>query len=85
MKPETKEAINNYMTWGHPPGDFIQSVLANDLGRAFDTGDGENIADLREILQYLNKACPRAARGTYAQTRAWIRGGGSAGRRKHIA
>ena len=84
MKEEIKASIHNYITWGYPPGDFLESVLTNDLSGAFGHGDSQNVADLREIIQYLNAACPRAARGTAGQVRAWCRGGGSAGRRRTL-
>ena len=85
MKETTRTAINNYIAYGHSPGDFLESVLTNNLCDAFGHADSENVRDLREIVQYVNQYCPRAARGTAGQVRAWIRGNGSAGRRRLIA
>ena len=65
MKARTKETIDNYVTKGGKPGDFVTAVLANDLMGAFGSADNENRRDMFEIVQYVYNNIPNNVHGSY--------------------
>lgn len=82
MKEELLREINGYINHGLQPSGFLEAVLTNDLAEALYMADDDNAARLKEILFYLNRHCPRAAKGSIAQIKAWVRDNGYAGRRR---
>lgn len=79
MKQETKDSFERYIKRGIPTGDFLRSVLTNDLVGAFSRADSENLRDLKEIVEYLYLHVPSGAWRTEAKVDDWIDKGGLEG------
>lgn len=54
------------------PGDFVRSVLANDLKGAFARADMFNRAALLDIVSYVYMKIPYNCHGSYEIVDAWI-------------
>ena len=72
MKPETKEAIDRYVSRKIPTGDFLYAVLCNDLRNAIGRADSENLRDIVEIVQYCHWEIPSVCWGSPEEVRAWL-------------
>ena len=72
MKPETKEAIDNYSRHGLRPGSFLYAVLTNCLFESFGRADPQNKADMGEIVRYILDNVPVGRFGTYVEVEKWI-------------
>lgn len=65
MKEDTKLSIDKYVNFGYHPGGFLRAVLATDLLRAVAEADSDDLADLREICQYIHSHVPTECWGSY--------------------
>jgi hypothetical protein len=72
MKSDTKEAINKYISHGLFPGDFIYSVLTNNLLASASFADEQNAKDLAEIVRYVFEKAPNLAWRTAENIESWI-------------
>ena len=55
----TQGALERYITHGIRPGDFLMSVLTNDLMGAVGRADHENSQCLRDIAAWVYMRAPR--------------------------
>jgi hypothetical protein len=69
----TAGAIDAFIATGQPVGGFVNAVLTNDLFRAFDRADPENIAHMQDIVTYVYNEAPMGCYGNQETVDAWIR------------
>lgn len=69
----TKSNIDNYVELGTFPGDFVASVLKNDLRQAEQRADKACKRALADIVEYVFANVPPEARGTDDAINAWCR------------
>lgn len=69
----TKSNIDNYIKFGTFPGDFVASVLKNDLRQAQQRADLACRKALSDIIAYVFDNVPPEARGTDEAINAWCR------------
>jgi len=72
MKPETKAAIDAYITEHRAGGDFITAVLENDLRKAIQHADLRNRQDLHETTMYVFCNVPSRAWGSPEAVKNWL-------------
>lgn len=72
MKQQTKLSLDNYVINGWEPGEFLVSVLENDLMGALGKADIENRRDIFEICQYVYNELPADSHGSPDRVRAWL-------------
>jgi hypothetical protein len=65
IRPEMKEAIDNYVKDGVPLGDFLTALLANDLMRALGRADEGNKRDIFDLCMYVHNEMPGGLHGSY--------------------
>ena len=65
--------IARYLTDGIPTGDFLKSVIENDLRMALWTADNENLAILPNYVRFFHNACPGLSWGSRDRRSAWIK------------
>jgi hypothetical protein len=65
-----------YVEKGIRPGDFMMTVLSNDLVGACERADVANRQYLREWATWLKWNCPGGAWGSREKVDAWIAKGG---------
>jgi hypothetical protein len=68
----TKEALFNYVNYGTPPSGFLRAVLCNDLVEAVGRADTENLAALKEIVQYVYWELPGLCWGNQDRLDKWM-------------
>jgi hypothetical protein len=68
----TKNALFNYVNHGVRPGGFLTAVLCNDLMAAVGHADTENLAALKQIVQYVYWEIPGACWGSRKRMNQWI-------------
>lgn len=68
----TLETIDNYVTYGYEPGDFVRSVLANDLMQAMGAADIYNRRAIFEICSYIYAYCPSGCHGSYETVQHYL-------------
>jgi hypothetical protein len=68
----TKNALFNYVNHGTMPGGFLTAVLCNDLMEAVGRADTENLAALKEIVQYVYWELPGLCWGSRDRMNQWI-------------
>ncbi len=54
----TQEALQRYVQDGIEPGDFLKSVLTNNLHNAIAQADDENLQAIREIVMFVYNHLP---------------------------
>lgn len=72
-------AMDRYISYGIPPGSFLESVLSNDLRGAVTRADNINRHRLAEIVQFLQWAAPMACWGSVEAVNGWVVLGGFSG------
>lgn len=72
MKEKTLEGIKNYVERGIPPGEFLYSVLTNNLKESIKTADEENLRDIVEIVEYCYQKIPSICWGSVERVRTWM-------------
>jgi len=65
-----------YIEEHYPTGDFLRSVLCNDLRSAIDRADDENIANLPAYIGFLYNQAPSDCWGSKEKYEAWIKNKG---------
>ena len=68
----TIRSINNYVTDGLVPGDFLTAVLENKLIEAFSRADAENLNAMEDIVRYIYNEIPMDAWGSEDEVEKWI-------------
>ena len=64
IRKDIKEALDDYASKGHLPGDFLKSVLRNDLKEAHARADDYNRETLNEIVSYIYNYLPSTCWGS---------------------
>jgi hypothetical protein len=70
--PQMREGLKNYFEHRIPTGDFMRSVLSNDLRGAVGRADSQNIYLLHEYVSWLWNEAPAGAWGSPAKVDAWL-------------
>lgn len=73
-RPDVKQSIDDYIEKGWKPGDFLTSVLANDLFEAMGRADLENRENLYSITCYIYNESPSTCWGSYEIVYKWLEG-----------
>ena len=77
MLPEHMQSgARLYIEDGIMPGDFLMSVLANDLKGAFGRADTINREAMFTWASWLYNECPMQANGSIEKVTDWVRKGG---------
>lgn len=79
-----RESVRLYIEQGIQPGDFLYSVLCNDLSGAFFRADSWNREAMYNWARFLWDEIPGACWGSADKVRAWIQQGGEQGRLSKI-
>jgi len=74
-------ALRRYIELGIAPGDFLRSVLCNDLRSAVWYADHTNLRYLPSYVNFLSDA-PAECWGSHKKYLDWIHQGGLSGREK---
>jgi hypothetical protein len=72
MSPRIKESLDLYVNQGIPPGDFLLSVLSNDLFGALGRADSYNRATIFQITRYVYNNMPSNCWGSPEIVNKWI-------------
>lgn len=67
-----KSAIDSYVWWGRPTGDFVRAVLENRLIEAVGRADAGSLAAIKEICCYVHNAVPSGCHGSPEAVRAHL-------------
>lgn len=59
----TKQTIDDYVTKGWEPGDFVYAVLTNNLSRSIAYADMQNMHCLKDIVAYVYCEIPHVLWG----------------------
>lgn len=68
----TRAGIERYIFDGICPGDFLCAVLQNDLFRAMQHADAENIVSLHHIVALLYNYAPTESHGSTEAFERWL-------------
>ena len=68
----TQESISNYIEHGIDPGDFVYSVMSNNLHGAVLKADIMNTAALKDIVLWVYNNAPGNRWGNEAVVLRWI-------------
>lgn len=71
-----REGLNAYLMDHHKPGDFLCSVLKNDLVGSVTRADPASYGALRDIVAYLLACAPAPSFGSKHNFDEWIKTGG---------
>ncbi len=74
-----------YIEHGRPVGDFLTSVLCNDLEGAVHRADRENRAALVNYVVFLHNYAPRPCWGSPERVKSWSASGGLRGQSRAAA
>ena len=74
-------ATSRWILKGIIPGDFLRSVLSNNLSMAFQRADPVNLLRLGNWITYLDNYTPIECHGSEERVRAWKNKGGLLGPR----
>lgn len=64
--------IENYLMNGYMPGNFLTSILTNDLRGAFSHADWNNERLIKEWIQFMYWHMPAISQGSREICDAWI-------------
>jgi hypothetical protein len=67
-----KEGLDRYAQQGIPTGDFLRSVLENNLMQAIHRADGYSSLCLWEICEYVYNELPGNCWGSHEVVRDWL-------------
>ena len=67
-----KKELAEYISNGVSPGDFLYSVLSNNLVNAVKIGTASEFASLPEILNWLERNAPVQCWSTEAKVLRWM-------------
>ena len=66
------EAIADYIVHRDRPGDFLQAIVCNDLGKASAHADGTNVCLLAAYHSFFYTYAPSACHGSKEAMEAWL-------------
>ena len=69
----TRGALERYVHHGLMPGDFLVSVLTNDLFGALGRADKQNLMALRDICMFVYDEMPSNSWGTREKVEAFCK------------
>ena len=69
----TRQAFEDYILRGYPPGSFMAAVLRNDFVAAVCHADTENKKYLVDIAKWMLNIAPRACWGSDQAIRDWLK------------
>ena len=69
----TRAALERYVNYGIMPGDFLVSVLTNDLFGAVGRADSQNIHALKDICMFVYNEMPSNCWGTRERVEAFCK------------
>ena len=72
VPPHLLEGLRAYAIDHRPVGQFLTSVLENDLMKAIGRADVESLAAIRGIVQFVYNAMPGPCHGSPAAVKAWL-------------
>ena len=75
LPPLVQEAIDQYVWYGRPTGDFVNAVLSNNLMKAVGLADDFSLACLKDICTYIYNAVPSVCHGSPEAVKAHIEKG----------
>lgn len=67
----TADQIIYWVAYGIPPGNFVNSVLKNELFQTFSYADSLNIETLKDTISFLYNDCPSGCWGTSYRLEYW--------------
>lgn len=67
----TRKALELWINEGQMPGDFVRSVLENDLRNAVTRADFMNAPRLKGIIDFLNMEAPSPCWGSKEKVETW--------------
>lgn len=76
-------SINNYVRKGIRPGDFVKSVICNDLLSCIEYSDPESCLKIKDIMMYMRWNVPSACWGNTNAFQNWMNVGGIDGASKN--
>lgn len=79
IDPLVRESLDAYAETGRPTGQFLASLLSNDLFAACARADNENVWTIPIVTAYVYNHLPGECWGSPAAVRAWIKQRGLAG------
>jgi hypothetical protein len=77
IPPRVREALERHARERAHTGDFVTTVLENDLKEAVWKADAASFAALPSICSYIHWELPGACHGSPAKVKAWREGRGS--------
>ena len=72
IREDMVDALERYVRDGVPLGDFLSSVVANNLCEACGRADEDNLRNMPAFAAWIYNECPRDAWGSIAIYNAWI-------------
>lgn len=79
IPPVLMEALEAYVKTGRPQGDFMRSVITNDLGKAVAHADTDSQYALVALAIWLYNRAPSVCWGSNDKYESWIGHRGEAG------
>lgn len=68
-----KYSLTMYVEIGQPTGDFLKSVLTNDLFGAFGRADQENKRNIETLVRFIYNEMPAGCFGSKEHYDEWIK------------
>lgn len=68
----TQASLRRYIEQGCYPGGFVTAVLCNDLMRAINSADSDNLAALPAIAQFVYNRMPETSWGSAEKIRSTV-------------
>lgn len=72
-------SLNDYVSFGQIPGDFLRAIICNDLHKAVARADDYNKMILHIWVSYLYNHAPMGSWGSETSFNEWIAKGGIEG------
>lgn len=79
IRADMMAGLERYVNDGVPTGDFLRAVITNNLRKAVEHADHQNMANLPAFVGYLYNEAPATCWGSEAIYDAWIASGGKTG------
>ena len=73
VSADVKEYLREYAEERRPRGDFLTACLSNNLMNAVCRADANNLAQLREIMQYIYCELPSECWGNREKVDKWLK------------
>lgn len=74
-----RESARRFVELGDPVGDFLRSVLSNDLRGAYGYADHINVERIGDWMDFVYNEIPSSCHGSPGEYKRWIRIGGARG------